>query len=414
MAGLWRDLLGFEGIGAHDDFFSLGGHSLLATQLIARVQDEFGVGVSLNAVFDDPTVAGMAQKVAALRADAHAEPPAAIPVVPRTGPLPLSFHQERLWVLDRLEPGSPMYNVPVGSWLRGPVDVAAARRALAEIVRRHEVFRTVYLETDAGPVQVVRPHVEVPLPVDDLTAVPEAERLRVVRLRLTEEARRPLDLVDGPVLRARLLRLDAGLHALLVTFHHIVMDGWSGGVFFHEWTALYGAFMAGEALAAPGAARPVRGLRGLAAGAALGRAPGAAPRLLAGEPARGAPRAGAPDGPAAPPGAELPRRAVRGGAGAGAGGARPRAGPPRAHHLPRGACRRLPGALLPLHRAGGLRRGIGGRQPPARDAGAHRLLHQHHPRPRPPLRPPPLRGGGGAGQDLHGGVRTRTRRCRSR
>ncbi|HEV2736326.1 MAG TPA: condensation domain-containing protein, partial [Longimicrobiaceae bacterium] len=246
MAELWQEKMGFGPIGAHDDFFALGGHSLMATHLIARVQDEFGAAVSLNAVFDDPTVAGMARKVAALRGDARAELPAAIPPAPRTGPLPLSFHQERLWVLDRLEPGSPMYNVPVGSWLRGPVDLAAARRALAEIVRRHEVFRTVYVETDAGPVQVVRPHAEVPLPVDDLAGVPEAERLSTVRARLTEEARRPLDLADGPVMRARLLRLDAGLHALLVTFHHIVMDGWSGGVFFHEWTTLYVAFVAGK------------------------------------------------------------------------------------------------------------------------------------------------------------------------
>ncbi len=246
MAALWGDLLGFQGIGAHDDFFSLGGHSLLATQLIARVQDEFGAAVSLNAVFDDPTVAGMAAKVAALRADAHAELPSAIHPAPRTGPLPVSYHQERLWVLDRLEPGSPMYNVPTGSWLRGPVDVDAGRRALAEILRRHEVLRSVYAETGDGLVQVVRPDTEVPLPVDDLSDVPEAERLRTVRARFTAEARRPLDLENGPVVRARLLRLDAELHALLVTFHHIIMDGWSGGVFIHEWTTLYGAFRAGK------------------------------------------------------------------------------------------------------------------------------------------------------------------------
>ncbi|HEX8275905.1 MAG TPA: amino acid adenylation domain-containing protein, partial [Longimicrobiaceae bacterium] len=246
MAELWQEMLGFDSVGAHDDFFSLGGHSLLATQLIARVQDEFGAAVSLNAVFDDPTVAGMADKVAALRADGRAELPAAIPRAPGAGPFPLSFHQERIWVLDRMEPGSPMYNVPVGSWLRGPVDPDAARRALAEIVRRHQVFRTVYAETGAGPVQVVLPDAEVPLPLEDLSDVPEAERLAVVRRRLTEEARRPLDLAAGPVVRARLLRLDAELHALLMTFHHIVMDGWSGGVFFHEWSTLYEAFVAGK------------------------------------------------------------------------------------------------------------------------------------------------------------------------
>jgi amino acid adenylation domain-containing protein/non-ribosomal peptide synthase protein (TIGR01720 family) len=139
-----------------------------------------------------------------------------------------------------------MYNVPTGSWLRGPIDLDAGRRALAEILRRHEVLRSVYVETEAGLVQVVRPDTEVPLPVDDLSDVPEADRLRTVRARFTEEARRPLDLTHGPVVRARLLRLDAELHALLMTFHHIIMDGWSGGIFIHEWTTLYGAFRAGK------------------------------------------------------------------------------------------------------------------------------------------------------------------------
>ncbi|MET0396779.1 MAG: amino acid adenylation domain-containing protein, partial [Longimicrobiaceae bacterium] len=251
MAAIWEELTGFGGIGAHDDFFSLGGHSLLATRLVARVRSELGVELSLSAVFDDPTVAGMADRVAALRAGAGGDAPAAIPRVPRDGPLPLSFDQERLWVLDRMEPGSPMYNVPVGGWLRGPLDVDAARRALAEVVRRHEVWRTVYVETDAGPRQMVRPEMEVPLPVDDLSAVPEAERMDAVRARLTDEARRPLDLAAGPVVRARLLRLDAELHAMLVTMHHIVMDGWSGGIFFYEWGVLYEAFVAGKSSPLP-------------------------------------------------------------------------------------------------------------------------------------------------------------------
>ncbi|HLL46137.1 MAG TPA: condensation domain-containing protein, partial [Longimicrobiaceae bacterium] len=246
MAGLWRDLLGFDRVGAHDDFFSLGGHSLMAMQLILRVREEFSVDVALDAVFETPTVAGMAHRVAALCGDADAGQPSAIPRVPRTGPLPLSYAQERLWVMDRLEPGNPMNNVPVGGWLRGPLDVGAARRALAEMVRRHEIYRTVYAEADGEPVQVVLAHAEVPLPVDDFSAVPEAERMATVRRVLDEGARLPLDLATGPVLRARLLRFGAELHALLVTMHHIVVDGWSGGIFFHEWGTLYVAFAAGE------------------------------------------------------------------------------------------------------------------------------------------------------------------------
>ncbi|HEX7240343.1 MAG TPA: amino acid adenylation domain-containing protein, partial [Longimicrobiaceae bacterium] len=246
MAELWQDLLGFERIGAHDDFFSLGGHSLMATQLVMRVQGEFRADVSLDTVFEVPTVAGMAQRVAALRDDVDAAGPAAIRPVPRTGPLPLSYGQERIWMLDRLEPGNPMYNVPMAGWLRGPLDMGAAKRALAEIVRRHEVYRTVYAEVDGVAVQIVRPHLDVPLPVDDFSGIPEADRMATVRRRHDEEARCPTDLTTGPVMRARLLRFEPGLHALLITAHHIVTDGWSEGLFLYELSVLYQAFTAGR------------------------------------------------------------------------------------------------------------------------------------------------------------------------
>ncbi|HEU0078865.1 MAG TPA: condensation domain-containing protein, partial [Longimicrobiaceae bacterium] len=246
MAELWQDLLGFERIGAHDDFFSLGGHSLMATQLVMRVQGEFRADVSLDTVFEVPTVAGMAQRVAALRDDVDAAGPATIRPVPRTGPLPLSYGQERIWMLDRLEPGNPMYNVPMAGWLRGPLDMGAAKRALAEIVRRHEVYRTVYAEVDGVAVQIVRPHIDVPLPVDDFSGIPEADRMATVRRRHDEEARCPTDLTTGPVMRARLLRFEPGLHALLITAHHIVTDGWSEGLFLYELSVLYQAFAAGR------------------------------------------------------------------------------------------------------------------------------------------------------------------------
>ncbi|HEX2190457.1 MAG TPA: amino acid adenylation domain-containing protein, partial [Longimicrobiaceae bacterium] len=245
LAAVWSDLLGFGGVGVHDDFFALGGHSLLATRLVSRVQEEFGVELALDAVFEVPTVAGLAEKVEALLTLGAAGVPPIRPA-PRDAPLPLSFAQERMWVLGRLEPGNPMYNVPAGNWLRGPLDVRAAERALAEIVRRHEVLRTVYAETDAGPVQVVLPHVPVALPVEEMPGIPPAERAAAARRKLAEEARIPIDLERGPVMRTRLLRFDREEHVLLITLHHIVVDGWSWALFYYEWEQVYVAYAHGE------------------------------------------------------------------------------------------------------------------------------------------------------------------------
>ena len=127
--------------------------------------------------------------------------------VERTGALPLSFAQERLWFIDRLDPGSAIYNMPMAWRLRGVLDVAALERALGEIVRRHEVLRTVFAEADGSPVQVIAPFGGFTLPVEDLSGLGEADREATVRRRGGEEAGRPFDLSAGPLFRAALLRL---------------------------------------------------------------------------------------------------------------------------------------------------------------------------------------------------------------
>ncbi|HEX2076781.1 MAG TPA: amino acid adenylation domain-containing protein, partial [Longimicrobium sp.] len=170
------------------------------------------------------------------------------PVVPteRTGALPLSFAQERLWFIDRLEPGSAVYNIPVAWRLGGALDQAALERALGEIVRRHEALRTVFAEVDGSPVQVIAPFGGLALRVEDLSALSEADREAAVRRRAGEEARRAFDLAAGPLFRAALLRLGEEDHVLLLSMHHIVSDGWSMGVLFRELSALYEAYLAGR------------------------------------------------------------------------------------------------------------------------------------------------------------------------
>ncbi|HET9229073.1 MAG TPA: condensation domain-containing protein, partial [Thermoanaerobaculia bacterium] len=156
------------------------------------------------------------------------------------GPAPLTSAQQRLWLLDRLEPGSIAYNMPSPVRLRGPLDVAALEQALNEIVRRHESLRTVFTEQDGEPMQVVAPPVPVRLTLTDLSGLTGEER------RLVEEHKRPFDLERGPLFRADLVRFAAEEHLLLLDVHHIVSDGWSLGVFFRELGALYGAFLEGK------------------------------------------------------------------------------------------------------------------------------------------------------------------------
>ncbi len=156
--------------------------------------------------------------------------------------LPASFAQRRLWFVDQLEPASAHYNVPMALALSGSLDVSALHRGLVEIVGRHEALRTTFVLRDGEPMQVVGPSSDVELPVVDATALSDAEVQRVIE----DEARRPFDLERGPLLRARLLRRGAGEHMLLLAVHHIVFDGWSIGVLFHELSECYCAFASGS------------------------------------------------------------------------------------------------------------------------------------------------------------------------
>ncbi|MET0400642.1 MAG: amino acid adenylation domain-containing protein, partial [Longimicrobiaceae bacterium] len=245
LAGIWSEVLGVERVGVEEGFFELGGHSLLATQVVSRARRAFGVEVPLRALFEAPTVAGLAGRIDELRGTgAMTAPP--MERVPRTGPLPLSFAQQRLWVVDRLEPGSAAYNMPFALRLRGALDVAALRASLDALVARHETLRTTFSEQGGVPVQVIHPAAPVAPRELDLRGLPEAQRMAEAGRLASEEALRPFDLAHGPLLRSTLLRLGEDDHVLLFTLHHVVSDGWSIDVLVREVSALYGAFSRGE------------------------------------------------------------------------------------------------------------------------------------------------------------------------
>jgi amino acid adenylation domain-containing protein len=159
--------------------------------------------------------------------------------------LPLSFAQQRIWFLGQWEPGNPVYNIPAGVRLRGPLDVSAFAGALGEIVRRHEALRTTFPEVEGTPVQVIAPEAAFCVPMVDLRALPAEAREDEIRHLALREARWAFDLAAGPLFRATLLHTadgEAAEHVALINLHHIVADGWSVGVLIRELTAIYEAW----------------------------------------------------------------------------------------------------------------------------------------------------------------------------
>ncbi len=172
--------------------------------------------------------------------------PEAADAGPEVYVFPASFAQERLWFLDQLDPASPLYNIPNAFSIEGELDSEALAGSFQDIVARHEVLRTTFRMTEGRPVQVVAPSLSLPLPVVDLTTLPEADRVDEARRRAAEEANRQFALAEGPLARVTLLRLGNQSHVLLLTFHHIVFDAWSMGVLFRDLELLYAARRSGS------------------------------------------------------------------------------------------------------------------------------------------------------------------------
>ncbi|MGB8508409.1 MAG: amino acid adenylation domain-containing protein, partial [Pyrinomonadaceae bacterium] len=246
VADIWCEVLKVERVGVHDNFFELGGHSLKATQLTSRLRHLFGVEMPLRAVFADPTVAAMARYVEGARAAGHSDQSA--PLVARSGggTTPASYGQRRMWLLDQMGAVGQSYQLTWAVRLRGRLDEGALERSLSEIVRRHESLRTTFNVVEAEPVQIIAAAMNVPLPVTDLSLLAVEEREEEARRLLSEEARLPFNLEQGPVLRASLLRLSEDEHILMLVMHHIVSDGWSNSILSREFSALYEAYLEGR------------------------------------------------------------------------------------------------------------------------------------------------------------------------
>ncbi|RYZ33434.1 MAG: hypothetical protein EOO71_41990, partial [Myxococcaceae bacterium] len=248
VAALWRERLGLDFVGREENFLEIGGNSLTAAQLLNQVRDTFGVQLPLAALFEAPTVAGIAQRLEPLLRQApQAQVSVELPLVPlpRTRELALSFVQERVWRLEQHLPGLSAYNIPFVLRLDGVVEADVLERGIQEIVHRHEALRTTYDVVDGRPVQRFHAHVRIPLVRVELQGPLEAREAEALRLA-REDAAAPFDLVKGPVMRSTLVRLDTHVHMLVVSIHHIVCDTLSVALFVQELGQLYDAFLQGR------------------------------------------------------------------------------------------------------------------------------------------------------------------------
>ncbi len=215
---------------------TLGIDSLTAFDLKNQIEVDFGVIVSVSDLLEDASIAFLARQIEIQLTNTTPKKPE-LKFVPRHEHLPLCLAQERLWFLEQLEPGNPFYNVPIAVHLTGKLNAATLEQSLNEIIKRHESLRTSFAVVEGQPVQVIHPELDIKLSIVDCTAIENS---------ILEETQQPFNLSQAPLLRVKLLRLQAQKHLLVVTMHHTISDGWSIGVLIQELAAVYQAFSDGK------------------------------------------------------------------------------------------------------------------------------------------------------------------------
>ncbi|MEU0504758.1 condensation domain-containing protein [Nocardia sp. NPDC005998] len=236
VAEIWTQLLGLDYVGVHDDLFTCGGDSLQAIRLLSRIETRTGRSIGLADFLRTPTVAGLASLLTTNPAAAESD---SVPLGP-SGRIParVSYGQHRLWFMQRLEPDSTTYTVPVSARVRGALDLAALQRAVEVIVARHDVLRTRFADTGSIPEQIVEADFRVSIQVEDVAEAAAADFVD----RITGT---PFDLTTLPLLRIAVARFDTADHLLAIAMHHAITDGWSIDLLLRELSLCYNAFLAG-------------------------------------------------------------------------------------------------------------------------------------------------------------------------
>ncbi len=251
VCSIWEEVLGITNIGIDDNFFELNGNSLRAAQIISRLNRTINVDLSIPDLFENPAIAKLTKYILNIYKGIQDTDKkiSRLPISPRnqqTETLPLTSSQERLWFNEQLQRGNSADYISVGFRLSGKLNLTALENSLNEIIKRHEVLRTTFPESDGKPVQIISPSLTLSISRVNLHDLSVDELEAQIKQIATEEAQKPFDLAKGPLFRAALLCMEDETHILLLTMHHIVSDGWSLGVLYRELSVLYESFSAGK------------------------------------------------------------------------------------------------------------------------------------------------------------------------
>ena len=246
LAGIWATVLSVKDVGREDNFFEIGGHSLLAAQVSSRVRETFKVEMPFQDLFESSTLAALAERIKTAISSKENGPAPPIDVISRDQELPLSFAQRRFWFLSHSEPKNPSYNLHAPLRLTGELNAAALEQTINEIVRRHEILRTIFPAADGRPVQLILDTPMLVMSHVDLSGLPQSKLESEVQKLITQETEQLFDLSKGPLLRVSLKRLSAREHAVQLTMHHIISDGWSLEILNQEVATIYRAFSSGK------------------------------------------------------------------------------------------------------------------------------------------------------------------------
>jgi tyrocidine synthetase-3 len=246
LVNVWHPLLKIERIGTMDDFFELGGDSILVNQCIARIREELQVEIPLRKFFERPYIKALSEEI-----EKQERQVSSIKPVKREGEIPLSFAQERLWFLQELDAESTAYFVPRVIRIKGQLDIGLVEQTFTEIIRRHEILRTVFPTVDGRPVQRIHLPYPFKIPIMDWSQEEEENQKQKVSHFLKEEGQRAFDFENGPLLRVTLIKINQAEHLFVLTEHHLVHDGWTQGVLLQEFITVFTAYKEGKAHGLP-------------------------------------------------------------------------------------------------------------------------------------------------------------------
>jgi amino acid adenylation domain-containing protein len=245
IAQIWSQVLKVETIGMNDNFFELGGNSLLATQIISRIRQTFSLEMSLRLLFEYPTIAQISEQISNTEQTHNSLLESPIDTRKSQIKLSLSFAQQRLWLLDQLQPNSTAYNLSYSFHIQGKLNISNFKKSIAEIVQRHEILHTNFVAIDGQATQVIANNIDFNLPIIDLQYLTNKQRKIEAQKIAKQEAEKPFNLAEGSLFYVKLLQLSAEDFILLFNIHHIIFDAWSFGVLFDELKALYTAYYEG-------------------------------------------------------------------------------------------------------------------------------------------------------------------------